>query len=85
VEEDALMNRIFLALKRRLDPRVAVQAELKALHERTDALQEQNEDLTERLDEMERREELLVDELRAAVSDLGDRIGDVRARVAGDE
>lgn len=79
------MNRILAALKRRLDPRYAVQAELNVLYQRVNALQQQNEALSQRLEQFERQQELLAGELRTAVSDLGDRIGAVRARAARGE
>jgi hypothetical protein len=73
------MNRILAALKRRLDPRASVQAELDGLYARANALQQQNEAISQRLDDLERQQELLAAALRAAVSDLGDRIGAARA------
>src|SRR5690606_36405793 len=74
------MRRILAALKRRLDPRYAVQAELNVLYERVNALQQQNEAMSQRIEQFEAQQERLAAELRVAVSDLGDRLGAVRAR-----
>ena len=75
------MRRLLAALKRRLDPRASVQAELNVLYGRVNALQQHHEAVTDRLAQFEQQQERLAAELRAAVSDLGDRLGALRDRI----
>lgn len=79
------MNRYVAALKRRLDPRAGVQAELNALYARVNALQQQNEAMSQRMAQFEVQQERLTGELRDAVSDLGDRLGMLRQQSASGE
>lgn len=79
------MRRILAALRRRLDPRASVQAELNVLYERINALQQQQEAMSQRMTQFEAQQERLAGELRDAVSDLGDRLGALRSRRASGE